>query len=225
MHACIISGVSRALLNTWILIQVCLGTTSDSAVSKYSDREREARQQSVLRSKRTSAPNNLCFSSVLCAYWLSSLRLRSELAQLLIRLHSWMLASSEAELCNWVVAQRSLVRTASSASSKTGCRVVFCGQTGGRMGASVVVEAGGGGDATTGGGNRALPPAAAPSQCSGLGWGTNTLAWLLVGPPLSSGAAAGTWAASCRSLTWDKAACGFRAIKKEKKKEDKLKHL
>lgn len=49
-------------------------------------------------------------------YWLSSLRLRSELAQLVIRLHSWILDSSEAELCSWFVAHRSLIRTASSAS-------------------------------------------------------------------------------------------------------------
>lgn len=114
------------------------------------------------------------FQPVHDGYWLSSLRLRSELAQLAMRLQSWMLASREAELCSWVVAQRSLVRTASSASCNTGWRAVLCGQTGGRAGARVVVEAGGEGEGTGGGSGGALPPAAAPSQCSGLG--TDTLA-------------------------------------------------
>lgn len=141
------------------------------------------------------------------------MRLRSELAQLAMRLQSWMLASREAELCSWVVAQRSLVRTASSASCNTGWMAAIGGVTGGRAGGRAAVAAGGEGEGTAGGGRTALPPAAAPSQCSGLGWGTVALAWLLLGPPLSSGAwdGAGDWAASCLSLTWDNAACAFRA--------------
>lgn len=103
------------------------------------------------------------------AYWLSSLRLRSELAQLVMRLQSWMLASREAELCSWLVAQRSLVRTASSASSNTGWMAVLCGQTGGREGTMAAAEGGAGGAGTVGGSSKALPPAAAPSQCSGRG--------------------------------------------------------
>lgn len=146
-------------------------------------------------------------------YWLISLRLRSELAQLVMRLHSWMLVSTEAELCNWLVAQRSLVRTASSASWSMFWMAVLGGLTGGRAGARTGVEDGVKGEGAAGGGKVARPPAAAPSQCSGLG--TDTLAWLplVLGPPLSSeGAAwAGGWAASCRSLTCDKAACAFSA--------------
>lgn len=119
-----------------------------------------------------------------------------------MRLQSWILDSREAELCSWVVAQRSLVRTASSASCSTGRRAALCGLTGGRAGARAVVAAGGEGEGTAGGGRIALPPAAAPSQCSGLGTDT------LLGPPLSSGAwdGAGDWAASCLSRTWDNAA-------------------
>lgn len=115
---------------------------------------------------------NLCHGG----YWLSSLRLRSELAQLAMRLQSWILDSREAELCSWLVAQRSLVRIASSASCNTGWRPAVCGITGGRVGARAGVGAGGEGDGTAGGSRRALPPAAAPSQCSGLGRGTDTLA-------------------------------------------------
>lgn len=150
-------------------------------------------------------------------YWPSSLRLRSELAQLEIRLHSWMLASREAELCSWVVAQRSLVRMASSASCSTGARVAGCGQTVGRAGAMTTGAAGEVGGGGTGGGSReALPPAAAPSQCSGRGWGTVTFVWPpppLLEPLFSSASSevAGDWAASCRSLACDKAAWAFRA--------------
>lgn len=82
-----------------------------------------------------------------------------------------MLASSEAELCNWLVAQRSLVRTASSASCNTSRWAELCGVTEGRAGARAAVEAGVEGGGTAGGGRGVLPPAAAPSQCSGLGWG------------------------------------------------------
>lgn len=154
------------------------------------------------------------FQPVHDVYWLSSLRLRSELAQLVIRLQSCMLASREDALCSWLVAQRSLVKTASSASCNTGWSAVLCGQAGGRVGARGMVGTGVVGGGTAGGGRMALPPAAAPSQCSGLGWGTDPLACtVLLGPPLSSGAwgGAGVWAASCLSLTWDNAACAFRA--------------
>lgn len=128
-----------------------------------------------------------------------------------MRLQSWMLVSMEAELCSWVVAQRSLVRTASSASCNTVWRAELCGLTGGRVGARAAVEAGVDGAGATGGGRTALPPAAAPSQCSGRG--TDTLAGLLRGAPLTAGgwSGAGTWAASCLSLTWDKAAWALRA--------------
>lgn len=153
-------------------------------------------------------------------YWLISLRLRSELAQLVMRLQSWMLVSTEAELCNWLVAQRSLVRTASSASWSMFWMAVLGGLTGGRAGARTGVEDGVKGEGAAGGGKVARPPAAAPSQCSGLG--TDTLAWLplVLGPPLSSGGAAwaGGWAASCRSLTCDKAAWAFSAEGGQKKK-------
>lgn len=151
-------------------------------------------------------------------YWLRSLRLRSELAQLAMRLQSWILDSREAELSSCVVAQRSLVRTASSASCNTGLMAASCGQTGGRGGATAGVEAGVEGEGTAGRGRAALPPAAAPSQCSGLG--TDTLAWLLLALSLSSGAwdSAGDWAASCLSLTWDNAAWAFRA---ERSKEQR----
>lgn len=162
--------------------------------------------------RRNNIPISPLFQPVHGGYWLSSLRLRSELAQLVMRLQSWTLASRDAEHCSWVVAQRSLVRIASSASSNTGWRAVLCGQTGGRVGARAgaegVVEGGG----AAGGSRRALPPAAAPSQCSGLGWGTDTLDWLLLGAPFTSTwDGAGDWAASCLSLTWDNAACAFRA--------------
>lgn len=130
-----------------------------------------------------------------------------------MRLQSWILVSREAELCSWVVAQRSLLRMASSASCNTCCTAGLCGLAEGRGGARAVVEAGVKGEGTAGGGKAFLPPAAAPSQCSGLG--TDTLAWLLLGPPLSSapwsGVGVGAWAASCLSLTWDKAAWAFKA--------------
>lgn len=134
-----------------------------------------------------------------------------------MRLQSRILASSEAELCSWLVAQRSLASTASSASCTTGWMAALCGGTGGRAGAGVAVVAGTDGDGAAGGGRvasggrRPLPPAAAPSQCSGLG--TDTFGWLLPGLPLSSWAwdGAGDWAASCLSLTWDNAAWAFRA--------------
>ncbi len=90
-----------------------------------------------------------------------------------MRLHSWILASREAELCSWVVAQRSLIRTASSASCNTGWKAALGGLTGGRGGPRAAEEAGVEGEGTAGGGRAALPPAAAPSQCSGLG--TDTL--------------------------------------------------
>lgn len=96
------------------------------------------------------------------------------------------------------------MRRASSASCSMCWTAEICGLTGGRAGATTVVEAGVTGGGTAGGGKVIRPPAAAPSQCSGLG----TVTLLLLGPPLSSGAAdgVGDWAASCLSLTWDSAA-------------------
>lgn len=85
-----------------------------------------------------------------------------------------MLVSTEAELCNWLVAQRSLVRTASSASWSMFWVAVLGGLTGGRAGARTGAEDGAKGEGAAGGGRVARPPAAAPSQCSGLG--TDTLA-------------------------------------------------
>jgi len=86
-----------------------------------------------------------------------------------MRLHSWMLVSREAELCSWLVAQRSLIRTASSASCNNGGITGLCGLTGARGGTRAGAGAGVVGEGTAGRGRRALPPAAAPSQCSGLG--------------------------------------------------------
>lgn len=126
-------------------------------------------QYSKTKESRNSIPKASRFQSVHNGYWLSSLRLRSEVAQLVIRLQSWALASREVELCNCVVAQRSLVRTASSASCSAGRRAVLCGQTEGRVGARAGGDTGAVGEGTAGGSRRALPPAAAPSQCSGLG--------------------------------------------------------
>lgn len=162
---------------------------------------------------RTGGWVDTAFLGIPDGHWLISLRLRSELAQLVMRLHSWMLVSTEAELCNWLVAQRSLVRTASSASWSMFWVAVLGGLTGGRAGVRTGVEDGVKGEGAAGGGKVTRPPAAAPSQCSGLG--TDTLAWvpLVLGPPLSSAGdtCAGVWAASCRSLTCDKAAWAFRA--------------
>lgn len=114
------------------------------------------------------------FLGIPAGYWLISLRLRSELAQLVMRLHRWMLVSTEAELCNWLVAQRSLVRTASSASWSMFWTAVVGGMTVGRAGARTGAEDVVKGEGAAGGGRGARPPAAAPSQCSGLG--TDTLA-------------------------------------------------
>lgn len=179
-----------------------LQSSKPESVFQYGSKKKQHSQYSIVQ-------------PIYNGYWLSSLRLRRELAQLAIRLQSWMLDSRQAELCSWVVAQRSLVSTASSASCNTGWRAAVCGQTGGRVGARVVpgLVAGVEVEGTAGRGRRALPPAAAPSQCSGLGWGTDPLAWLLPEPPLSTGACVGArdWAASCLSLTWDNAACALRA--------------
>lgn len=121
---------------------------------------------------------------------MSSLRLRSDWAQLVMRLQSWILASREAAVCSWELAQLSLARMASSASWKTGLWTLLCRVLGGRVEGETEAETearaglgtGIAGAGVAGGGREPLSPVAAPSQCSGLGRGTDPLPWRLLGP-------------------------------------------
>lgn len=147
--------------------------------------------------------------------WWSSFRLRSESAQLRMRLHSWILASTEAECWSSCVAHRSLCSTASSALDRAGWGA------GATMGAAtwtgcmdgvdvgrklgVTVSAG---EGLAGGGRGPLSPDAAPSQCSGRGCPVMERGVSLEGASLSRWTG---WEASCLSLTCDRAAWAFRA--------------